>query len=109
MSNHSGNLYLLGETSEPHTRAPMDPQQFATILTDIQDKLDALPQTSNRTEERLVKSETAHEPPKTEETSLQPNGERNTRHNAHNHNEQYLRSIKLDVPTFDGRLDLNFS
>jgi len=36
---------------------------------------------------------------------LQLNAERNTQHNAHNHDVQYLRSIKLDVPTFDGRLN----
>ena len=46
----------------------MDPQQFATILTDIQDKLDALAQISNWIEEILVKLETAREPLKTEET-----------------------------------------
>ena len=84
---------------------PIDFQQFATILTDIKDKLDALTQTSNRTEERLVNLETARESFKTEETPLQPNTEQNTQHNAHNHDEQYLRSIKLDVSTFDGRLD----
>jgi len=39
---------------------------------------------------------------------LQPNAERNTQHNAQNHDGQYLRSIKLDVPTFDGRLDPQF-
>ena len=49
--------------------------------------------------------ETAREPPKTEEPPVQPNAERNTQHNAHNHDVQYLRSIKLDIPTFDGRLD----
>jgi len=105
MLTHSGNTYLLEETSEPHTRTPMDPQQFVTIFTDIQDKLDTLTQTSNQTEERLVKLKTAREPPKTEETPLQPNAKRSTQHNAHKHDEQYLRSIKMDVPTVDGCLD----
>ena len=58
-------------------------------------------QISNRTEERLVKLETACEPP----NPLHPNVERNTQHNAHNSDEQYLRSIKLDVSIFDGHLD----
>ena len=49
--------------------------------------------------------ETAREPPKTEEPPVQPNTEQNTQYNAHHPDEQYLRSIKLDVPTFDGRLD----
>jgi len=46
----------------------MDPQQFVTILTDIQDKLNTLTQTSNQTKKRLVKLEIAREPPKTEKT-----------------------------------------
>jgi len=92
MPTRSGNPYLLGETSEPYTNTPMDPQQFATILTDIQAKLDVLAQTSNRTK-RLVILETAREPPKTEKPPVQPNAERNTQHNAHNPDKQYLRSI----------------
>jgi len=49
--------------------------------------------------------EIARESPKTKEPPVQPNTERNTQHNTHNPDEQYLRSIKLDVPTFDGRLN----
>ena len=49
--------------------------------------------------------ETACEPPKTEEPPMQPNTEQNTQHDAHNPDEQYLRTIKLDVLTLDRRLD----
>ena len=78
MSTRSDNSYLLGETSKPHTRTLTDPQQFANILTDIQDKLGALTQSSNPTKEGLVKLEIARESPKTEEIPLQSNVERNT-------------------------------
>ena len=61
MPTRSGNPYLLGETNESYT-TPMDPQQFATVLIDIQDKLDVLTQTSNWTEERLVNLETVRKP-----------------------------------------------
>jgi len=49
--------------------------------------------------------ETAGEPSKTEEPPVHLNTKQNTEHNAHNPDEQYLRSIKLDVSAFDERLD----
>ena len=52
--------------------------------------------------ERLTKIEIAREPPKIEEPPVPPNDSRN----IHNHDDQYLKSIKLDVPTFDGCHDL---
>jgi len=52
----------------------------------------------------LAKLETAREPPKIKEPLGPPNDSRN----AHNPDDQYLKSIKLDVPTFDGRLDPQF-
>ena len=51
--------------------------------------------------ERLTKFETSQEQPKIEEYPLPPNNN----HNATNPDDQYLKGIKLDVPTFDGRHD----
>jgi len=51
--------------------------------------------------ERLAKIETARKPLKIKETPVPPNDSRNTP----NPDDQCLKSIKLDVPTFDGRLD----
>jgi len=48
--------------------------------------------------ERLAKLETAWESPKIEEPPVPPNDSCNTP----NPDDQYLKSIKLDVPTFDG-------
>ena len=44
----------------------------------------------------------------TKQPPLQPYTGRDTLNNALDPDEQYLKSIKLDVPTFDGHLDPNF-
>ena len=57
-----------------------------------------------QSQERFTKLETDREPPTTEEVPLQ-NNMRDNLNNAPNSDEQFLKSIKLDVPTFHGRLD----
>ena len=54
---------------------------------------------------RLAKLETAQEPSKIKELLVTPNSSRNTP----NPDDQYLKSIKLNVPTFDGHQDPQFS
>ena len=69
-------------------------------------------QTRETVNERLTNLETAHEQPTAEQPPLQPYTRRNTQNNAQNNAsdpcEQYLKSIKLDIPTYDGRLNPNF-
>jgi len=67
-------------------------------------QLKDIKQTMYQSQERLTKLETDREPPTTEEVPLQ-NNMRDNLNNAPNSDEQFLKSIKLDVPTFHGRLD----
>ena len=55
--------------------------------------------------DRLTNLETVREQPTVEQPPLQPHARRN---NAPVPDEQYLKSIRLDVHTFDGRLDFQF-
>ena len=47
----------------------------------------------------------ASEQPTTSHPPVQSNATRNTQHNAQKPGDRYLRSIQLDVPTFDDCLD----
>ena len=104
MPIRGGKLYLLGESSEPHTTA-MDPQLTAT-LPNKRTQLNTLTQTVNQAWEtiieRLTNLEIAREQPTDEQPPLQPYTMCN---NAPDPDEQYLKSIKLDVSTFDDHLD----
>ena len=99
------NLYLLGESSKSHT-TPMDPQQIAAIFTEINAKLDTLKTISDR----LTKVQAMHEPPESATGDRTParNNRRNNTDNTSNPDAQYLKSIKIDVPNFDGRHDPQF-
>jgi len=106
MPTRSGNPYLLGESSQVSTTS-MESQPTVTFA-DIMTRLTAITQTVSDVRkdqqvdhERLAKLETSREPPKIEEPPVPPNGN----HNAPNPDDQYLKSIKLDIPTFDGRHD----
>ena len=60
-------------------------------------------QDREKAEERLAKLDIAGEQSMTEQLPLQLYTKRNTPNNVPD--EQYLKSIKLDVPTFNDRLD----
>jgi len=69
----------------------MDSQQIATMFVEINAKLEAL----KTLDERLIRVETTGDQTPT----------RNNRHNIDNPpnlDAQYLKSIKIDVPNFDG-------
>ena len=110
MSTHRGKPYLLGESS-----TPMDPQTFIMTLAAIQTKLDALTQAMNQTQEKLGRVETHLENRNVRKEESDPNNneheeERRSlipyqRQNEQDHDDQCLKSIKLDVPTFDNRMD----
>ena len=102
MPTHSGHPYLLGESSKPHT-TPMDPQQIAAIFAEINVELDTLKTIDNR----LTKVEAMHEPPESPTGDRTPprNNQHNNTNNTSNPDTQYLKSIKIDVPNFDGRHD----
>jgi len=71
----------------------MDLQQIATMFTEINAKLDTL-KTLNQ---KLTKVESIRN-----QTPLR-NNRRNNTDNPSNPDAQYLKSIKIDVPNFDGR------
>jgi len=75
--------------------APMDPQQFAAMLTKINAKLGTL----TSIKERLPKIEA------TSDQTPPQNNHRDNTDNPPNLDDQLLKSIKIDVPTFDGRHD----
>ena len=85
----------------------MDPQlsQIAATLADVVSKLDALTQIVNQADGRLVKLETACQPPTTEEPPLRPYTSRHAPNIAFDPDEKHLKSIKLDVLALDGHLD----
>jgi len=85
--------------------------EFQPIVTlaDIIAQLTALTQTISEVRkdqqvdhERLAKLETARKLHKIEERPVPPNDNRN----VPNPDDEYLKSIKLNVPTFDRRHDL---
>ena len=67
-------------------------------------KLDTLNQNQETTNERLTKLETANEQLTTEQPLLQLYTRRDFQNNAQDHDDRYLKSIRL-VPTLDGCLD----
>ena len=101
MLTRSGHLYLLGESSE--SGITMDPQQLADAIAAIA-QLANLTQTAAQTEDRLGRVETRlencneHEGERNRMVPYQERGERDP-------DSQFLKSIKIDVPTFDGRHD----
>jgi len=103
MPTRSGHAYLLGESSESGITA-MDPQQLADTIATIQVQLAKLTQTATQTEDRLGRVETRlenrneHEGERNRMVPYQERGERDP-------DSQFLKSIKIDVPTFDGRHD----
>jgi len=94
MATRSGHPYLLEESSEYHI-TPMDPQQIAAMFAEINAKLD----TVKTLDEKLTKVESTRDqtPPK--------NYRRNNTKNTYNPDAQYLKSIKIDAPNFEGRHD----
>ena len=93
MPTRSGHSYLLGESNKSHT-TPMEPQQIEAMFAKINAKLETL----KTIDDRLTKVESTRD----------QTPSRNNRHNTHdppNPNAQFLKSIKIDVPNFDGRHD----
>ena len=101
----SDNLYLLGESSNSPTSMGSQPTvMFVKIMaqiTTLTQTVSEVRKDQQAGHERLAKIDTAQEPLKIEETPLSPNDSRH----APNHDYQYLKSIKLDVPTIDGSHD----
>jgi len=75
---------------------PMDSQQIAAIFVEINAMLDTL-RTLN---ERLIKVES------TCDQTLPRNNWRDNTDDSSNPDAQYLKNVKIDVPNFDGRHDL---
>ena len=90
----SGHSYLFEESSKSHT-TPMDPQQIAAMFAEINAKLDIF----KTLDERLTKVESTRD-----QTPLR-NNQRNNTENTPNPDAQYLKSIKINVPNFEGRHD----
>ena len=97
MPTRSGHSSLLEESSESHI-TPMDLQQIAAMFAEINAKLDTL----KTLDERLTKVEFTRN-----QTPLKNNRHNNTE-NTFNPDAQYLKSIKIDVPNFEGRHDPQF-
>ena len=72
----------------------MDPQQIATMFAKINAKLHTL----KTLDERLTKAESTRDqtPPKNNRCNIE---------DTSNSDAQYLKSIKIDVPNFEGRHD----
>ena len=112
MPLRSGNMYFIRESSEfPTTITDL---QLTTTLVVIHTRFDAINQTLHQTQERLGRVETRlenhneckepdpnHNEREEKRGSLTPY----QRRNKQDPYDQYLKGIKLDVPTFDGHLD----
>jgi len=73
-------------------------QQIVAMFAEINAKLDIL----KTLDERLTKVES------TRDQILSKNNRRNNTENTFNPDAQYLKSIKIDVPNFEGRHNLQF-
>jgi len=91
MSTRSGNSYLLDESS----KLGSIPIEFQPILAEIMAKLEALTQI-------VPKLQAERKTPETEDTPSR-NYRRDNSADPSNPNTQYMKSIKIDVSTFDGR------
>jgi len=102
MPTHSDHPYLLGDSSKSHT-ALIDLQQIAAMFIEINAKLDTL----KTFEERMDKVEATREPLESPTCDQTPptNNRRNITDNTRNPDAQYLKSIKIDVPNFNGHHD----
>ena len=109
MSTRTGLPYLLGESSDPKPDT-MD-TQFTTTLANIAARLDAMQiahtEAQDELHRRLDDIERDREP-----SPERGRGHHNRHNGAHsngrdppNPDERYLKSIKIEVPTFDGRLE----
>jgi len=103
MPARSWHPYLLREASESGSTT-MDPQQLVNTIAVIQAQLANLTQTAIQTRDRLGRVE----------THLENRNEHDGEHNwmvqyqgrdERDPDSQFLKSIKIDVPTFDGRHD----
>jgi len=79
----------------------MDPQHIASMFVKINAKLDTLKTIDNM----LTKIEAMYEPLESPTGDRTRNNRRNNTDNTSNLDTQYLKSIKIDVPNFDGRHD----
>jgi len=77
----------------------MDPKQIAAMFAEINAKFDTL----KALDERLTKVES------TRDQTPQKNNWRNNTENIPNLDAQYLKSIKIDVPNFEGCHDPQLS
>ena len=102
MPTRSGTTYLVDESSEPNPTL-MDSQQLSTVLADLQAKLKdktlALHQTNKKVDKIIADCETS-----TFGETLTPsrNNRRDNIDNSPNPDDQFMKSIKIDVPNFDG-------
>jgi len=105
MPTRSGRPYMLGESSKSHT-ASTDSYQIASLFAEINAKLDII----KIFKERQTKVEVTHEPPESPTGDQTPpkNNRCNNTDNSPNSDAQYLKSIKIDVPDFDGHHDPQF-
>ena len=73
------------------------------MFAEINAKLD----TFNTFKEKMTKVEATREPPKSPTSDQTPpkNNRHNNTDNPSNLDAQYLKNIKIDIPTFDGRHD----
>ena len=99
MSTPSGHPYLLEESIDSGS-ITMNPQQLADAIVVIQAQLANLTQTGDRLGrvETRLENRNEHEGERNRVVPYQGRGERDP-------DSQFLKSIKIDVPTFDGRHD----
>ena len=81
----------------------MDPR-LTTMLADITTRLEAMQATQDKSNRRLESLERDRET-SPERGRRHHNGAHNNRRDPLDLDDRYLKSIKIEVPTFDGRLE----
>jgi len=108
MPIRSGHLYILEESSKFHT-TPMNSQQLAALIAEMKTKLDTLKKLEERMDKSDKKTGTINDWSWVLHCWRKFNPPQNNHHdntdNPPNPDDQFLKSIKINVPTFDGRHD----
>ena len=104
MPTRSSTLYLREEVSEPNN----DSMTSQPILIDLIAKLGILTMAQSRadlheTKEQVKEISCQESSTAGENSSSSQNSHRDNTDNPPNPDDQYLKNIKIDVPTFDGR------
>jgi len=108
MPTRSGTPYLREEVSEPNTDSMTSQPMLADLIAKLEALIHDMAQTRadlHETKEQVKEISYRESSTGGENSSSSRNNRRDNSDNPSNPDNQYLKNIKIDIPTFDGRHD----